>query len=150
MAYAADTSVSTERSLAEIRSTLRRYNATSFGYVEDPGSTTIGFRIQNRQVKISVTLPDKADFAHTPERRTRRAPDVQEKAWEQGCRQRYRALALVIKAKLEAVEAGISTVEREFFSDLILPGGRTVAETLEATVVAAIEADQPLAITGGP
>ena len=34
--------------------------------------------------------------------------------WEQACRQRWRALALVIKAKLEAIDAEISTFEEEF------------------------------------
>ena len=34
----------------------------------------------------------------------------------------------MVKAKLEAVEAGISIFEREFFSDIVLPDGRTVGE----------------------
>ena len=32
------------------------------------------------------------------------------------------------KAKLEAVESGISTVEREFFYDVVLPDGKTIGE----------------------
>ena len=35
---------------------------------------------------------------------------------------------LIIKAKLEAVDSGISTVEREFFYDVVLPDGKTVGE----------------------
>jgi hypothetical protein len=37
-----------------------------------------------------------------------------------------KALSLVVKAKLEAVEAGISTVEREFLADVLLADGSTV------------------------
>lgn len=51
-------------------------------------------------------------------------------AWEQACRAKWRALYLIIKAKLEAVESGISTIEREFFYDIVLPDGNTVGEFL--------------------
>ena len=37
---------------------------------------------------------------------------------------------LVIKAKLEAVEAQISTIEDEFLAHIALPDGRTVGEWL--------------------
>jgi hypothetical protein len=43
-------------------------------------------------------------------------------------RQRWRALALVIKAKLEAVEAGITIFEEEFLAHIVLPDGRTAGE----------------------
>ena len=35
---------------------------------------------------------------------------------------------MVIKAKLVAVEAGISTIEREFLADVVLPDGHTVGQ----------------------
>ncbi|MEY8357246.1 hypothetical protein AALB39_28430 [Lachnospiraceae bacterium 54-53] len=37
---------------------------------------------------------------------------------------------LIVKAKLEASEAGNSTVEREFFYDIVLTDGRTAGEWL--------------------
>ena len=43
-------------------------------------------------------------------------------------RQKWRALALIVKAKLEAVESGIVTFEEEFAMHMILPDGRRVAE----------------------
>ena len=43
-------------------------------------------------------------------------------------RQAWRAL--VLKAKLEAVEAGITTIEQEFLADMVIPGDVTVGETL--------------------
>jgi hypothetical protein len=51
-------------------------------------------------------------------------------AWEQACRQRWRALALVVKAKLEAVECGISTFEEEFLAWMMLPDGSTVGDRM--------------------
>jgi len=47
------------------------------------------------------------------------------KRWEQACRQRWRALALVIKAKLEAVGSGISVFEEEFLANIVMPDGST-------------------------
>jgi hypothetical protein len=45
-----------------------------------------------------------------------------------------------VKAKLEAVSSGISTFEREFLADLVLPNGRVVHEEL-APRLAAWESD---------
>ena len=52
----------------------------------------------------------------------------QQSAWEQACRQRWRALLLIIRAKLEAAEAGISTLETEFLANIVLPDGRTAGQ----------------------
>ncbi len=49
-------------------------------------------------------------------------------------RQRWRALALVIKAKLEAVASGIVTFDEEFYAHMILPDGRTVYQATVAAV----------------
>jgi hypothetical protein len=77
----------------------------------------------------SPCLPDPSaeEFTLTPTGRERSA-SAAEDAYEQAVRQRWRALALVIKAKLEAVEAGISTVEDEFLAHVALPAGGTVGE----------------------
>jgi len=51
--------------------------------------------------------------------------------WEQACRQKWRALCLAIKAKLEAVESGISHFEDEFLSQIIDPiTKKTVGELI--------------------
>ena len=90
----------------------------------------IGFSLANRQIRFVLPLPDKQEqkFWFTPERRTKRSEKQAYEAWEQACRSRWRALYLIIKAKLEAVESGISTIEREFFYDIVLPDGKTVGE----------------------
>lgn len=125
--YAAKTDVPSDRTRTEIERTLRRYNATAFAYGWQNGAATIGFTVANRSVRVELPLPSPGDrqFANGPSGRARTAAGA-EQAYEQAVRQRWRALALVIKAKLEAVEAGISTVEREFLADVLLPDGRTV------------------------
>lgn len=139
--YAAETAVSTEASRAEIERTLRRYGASSFAYGWSADQALVGFEAGGRQVRFTLDMPRRDDraFTHTPSRGMRRTPAQAEAAWEQGCRQRWRALALVIKAKLEAVEAGITTFEDEFLAHLVLPNGATVSTWLGPQLEAAYD-----------
>jgi hypothetical protein len=131
VSYASQTSVSVERSKAEIERTLQRYGASQFIYGWDRQEAVIGFVVQGdtqmRQVRFKVKVPDRDDFFRTPTGR-RRSTSQAEREWEQAQRQRWRALLLVIKAKLEAIEAGIATFEDEFLAYTMLPSGETVGE----------------------
>ena len=131
MAYAEKTSVGTSQSVIDIERTLTRYGAEQFMYGTQPGKVAVGFVMGGRQVRIVVPLPDKTDrqFWTTGTGRDR-SESAALKEWEQACRQKYRALALVVKAKLEAVESGITTFEEEFMAHLVLPGGETVGQRL--------------------
>jgi len=143
--YAADTNVSSEKSRGEIERTLSRYGARSFMYGYDDTHAMIQFATQDRQVRFVLPMPDRnaAEFVmsgHTPPRR--RTPAQIAEAYEKAVRQRWRALALVIKAKLEAIESGISTFDVEFLGQLVLPDGRTVADNVVPKVVEAYETHQ--------
>ena len=126
--YAAETSVSVERSRAEIEATLNRYGADVFAYRTDGPEVRIAFRMDGRQFRFLLTLPSRSERRFTHHSRGARAIDAALAAWEQACRQKWRALALVIKAKLEAVDAKISTLESEFMAHLVLPSGQTMEE----------------------
>ena len=52
-------------------------------------------------------------------------------------RERWRALALLLKANLEAVSSGILTLERAFLAHLMLPDGTRVEEWLAPQIDAA-------------
>lgn len=127
--YAAQTSVPADRSRGEIEKTLTRYGATSFAYGWQDQQAMVGFVMHGRQIRFLLPLPDPTDraFTRTPTGRDRTARQATE-AHEQATRQRWRALALIVKAKLEAVESGIVTFEDEFAMHMILPDGRRVAE----------------------
>jgi hypothetical protein len=129
--YAESTQVSSDRSRSEIERTLRRYGASAFAYGWQEGQAQVMFEMASRRIIFRLPMPDPAsrEFTLTPTGRER-SPSAAEEAYEQAVRQRWRALALVIKAKLEAVEAGISTVEDEFLSHIALPGGQTVGQWL--------------------
>lgn len=148
--YAEQTQVSSDRSRAEIERILRRYNATAFAYGWAERSATIGFTVAGRSVRIELPLPDpdERDFRQTPTGR-RRSDAAREDAYEQAVRQRWRALVLIIKAKLEAVAAGISTVEREFLADVLLPDGSTVGAWIEPQLAIAYVRDQMPALLPG-
>lgn len=128
--YASDTSVSSEKSRNEIERTLARYGATSFAYGWEQERAMVGFVADDRQIRFVLPLPNREDreFTHTPSRGNRRSDAQIEAAYEQAVRQRWRALALVIKAKLEAVESGIVTFEEEFAMHMVLPNGTTVGD----------------------
>lgn len=137
--YAADTSVSVERSKAQIEQLVVAYGADQYiaGWSDDatvagPDSTSVvQFRAHGRLIRFVLPLPrrDGRDITHTETGRQRtRAQAI--KAWEQVCRARWRGLLLAIKAKLEAVETGLSTFEQEFLPHTVLPNGQTVGDWL--------------------
>lgn len=134
--FAKDTSVSVESSRGEIERTLQRYGAEAFMYGWDTSAAIIQFAAEGRRIKFVLQLPEREskEFWQTPARGTKRAPEAAYKAWEQACRQRWRALALCIKAKLEAVESGISTFEDEFLAHTVLPDGTTAGEWLRPQI----------------
>ena len=134
--YAENTQVSSEKSRAEIERTLSRYGASGFMYGWNQNSAVVVFQAYSRQVKFILEMPDRnnRDFTHTPSRGTKRSSAQIEAAYEQCVRQRWRALALVIKAKLEAVESGITCFEDEFMAHIVLPSGETVGGWLRPQI----------------
>lgn len=126
--YASNTEVPADRSRAEIEKTLQRYGADSFMYGWQGTRAVVQFECNNRRIKFVVEMPDKNDKNFTHHSRGRRTEEAALKAWEQATRQKWRSLALLIKAKLVAVDDGIKTFEQEFMDSIVLPNGQTVAE----------------------
>lgn len=150
--YAARTDVTSDRSRAEIERTLTRYGATAFSYGWQEGLAAIQFVRNGRRIRFVLPLPDRNDREFTHHSRGPRTPAAAEAAWEQASRQRWRMLALVVKAKLEAVESGIVNFEDEFLPYTVLPSGRTVAEDIGPAVEQAYTDGRvtPLQIEGTP
>lgn len=137
--YASKTTVAADRSRAEIERTLVRYGASSFGYGWEDERAIIMFRAHERRVRFVFPVPDPSDDEFVYHSRGTRSRAAAEAAYEQAVRQRWRALALVIKAKLEAVETGIVTFEDEFLAHLVLPDGQTAGDWLRPQVARAYE-----------
>lgn len=125
--YAKGTSVPIGKSRTEIETTLARYGADAFGYGQEEGRAVVTFRVDGRMVRFDVRMPTTADFALNPQG-YRRTQIQAQNALDAEHRRLWRALLLVIKAKLEAVESGLMTFEEEFLANLVLPHGQTVGQ----------------------
>lgn len=139
--YAKGTEVSPAKSKAEIEDTVTRYGATAFasGWMTD--RAVISFEMHGIRIKFVLPMPDPKDKAFTEyvsKGRTWLRTDTAAATLYQGAiRQRWRALALVVKAKLEAVESGISVFEDEFMANIVLPSGETVGEWMKPQIAIA-------------
>jgi hypothetical protein len=125
--FASDTGVSPEKSRAEIEKILQRYGASHYGHITGPDKAMVAFEAKGRRLRFTLPMPNPKDFT-VDGRGHWRNESQKRNAVEQAVRQRWRALCLVIKAKLEAVETGVATFEEEFMSNIVLPNGQTMAE----------------------
>lgn len=150
--FAQSTSVSVEKSKAEIEGLLSRYGATAFASGWQAGRAQIQFEAQGRRIRFILPLPAQNEkrFTMSPARGKPVSADAALKAWEQACRQSWRALALVVKAKLEAVAAGISEFENEFLANIVLPDGGTVAEHVKPQIAIMYETRAMLPMLESP
>lgn len=154
-AYAATSDVPAAKSRGEIESIIERFGASSFAYGKSGNVAIVGFELAGWQYRFQLPLPDPTArrFTITPGRGVRRSPAAATAAYEQEVRSRWRALALIVKAKFAAVEAGISTVEQEFLAQVVLPNGQTVGDTAPTAIARAYATGevQPLfALPAGP
>ena len=149
MHYAKNTDVSSDRSLAEIQRILRRYGAEGFMYGWSGQQALVAFEMAHRRVQFMLPMPDRnsRQFLKTETGRQRKA-SAADAAYEQAIRQRWRALALVIKAKLEAVDSGIVTFEQEFLAHFVIPGKGTVGQVLIPQLDHAINSKLPPLLPG--
>lgn len=155
MAYAKGTEVPVDRSRAEIEHLLKRYGADQFASGWELNRAIIGFRCNERFVRFVLTLPSQTDkaFTHALRRGASwarpRPKAAAAAAYDAELRRLWRALALVIKAKLEAVESGIATFENEFMAHIVLPGGKTVGEQVRPQIEQAYKSGKAMPLLLG-
>ncbi len=142
--FAKETTVPVEKSRAEIEECLRKYGASEFHTGWKVDAAMIAFRYESLFVRFVLPLPKREErrFTHKTDRRygyEAKRTDLQAtKEWEQEIRQRWRALLLGIKAKLEMVECKISTVEQEFMANIVLPNDITLGDWIVSEMMPAI------------
>lgn len=150
--YAKGTSVSADRSRTEIERTLMRFGADQFMYGWEEARAVIQFRARGKLIRFVLPLPDQDDprFTRTPSLGKSRTHEASMKEWEKGTRQAWRALAMIVKAKLVAVEDGITEFESEFLAHIVLPDGSTVGGWILPQVEQAYETGKmPMALPAG-
>src|SRR5262245_35113522 len=109
MPYAAYTKVPVEQSRREIERTLEKYGAKRFAYLTEADRAVLMFEAHDRRIRFDLPLP--------------KGPTERDQRHR---RERWRALLLCIKAKLEAVMSNIETFEEAFLSHVVMPDGSTV------------------------
>lgn len=145
MVYARGTTVEIDRSRMEIERTLKRYGADQFSYGSDDsrGVYVIQFRAHSRAVRFTLWRPKSDDNEIQFVRKgTRRPANQIARAIEQRTKERWRALLLCVKAKLESVESHIETFDEAFMPHIILPDGQTASEWLSPQIAIAYETGQ--------
>ena len=124
--YAENTSVPISRSQATLKNlVVDRWGAAAYMIAEDKSLTVVQFQIdatddemKTRPLQIRMMMP------------TRGQNDKQQRA-------AWRALVMVVKAKFVAIESGISTIEREFLPDIVMPNGRTIEQDIRPALIEA-------------
>ena len=119
MSYAHKTRVPVDRSRAEIEKLIHKYGCTQYGTAIDyeTGRVRVQFKSNGDQRIVRIEM-------ETPKN-------------EQRKRERWRALCLVLKAKLEAVAQKITTFDDEFMPHIVMPDDRTVGQHLRPAIAAA-------------
>lgn len=139
--YAEGTTVAVSKTKGEIEAILTKYGADQYGMAIEAGRAMVAFRIDGRHVRFVLPLDVRDDewVWRRPGGGVRSQSDKDKRAAQEE-RRRWRALFLIIKAKLEASTSGIVTLADEFAPYTVLPDGRTVAEWLHPQIDAALEA----------
>lgn len=156
MGYAANTEVPVDRTKYEIEQLLIKYGAKAFqsGWAE--GQAIIAFQLESYTMKFILPIPSPTDkrFHEKVIRRRGKVKLTESQAirlHEQEVRRRWRALLLVVKAKLEAIASGISTLVNEFMAFIVIPSGETLGDWIYANALGAIQGGQmPRMLTTSP
>lgn len=136
--YAKTTRVPVTQSRAEIERILDRAKARQFGTAIDYEKrlARVTFGLHDRLVRFTVALPDPGK--------------LRGERYEQATRQRWRALLLVIKAKLESVENAIETFEEAFLANIVMPNDQTMAELAKPLIAESYRTKRMPAALLGP
>ena len=145
MTYAESTTVPIHKTRSELEHVVTKHGATGYmsGWDTQGDSAFVYFVARGRHVMFRLSMPDANEdqFWKTPARGTKRSTEQARRAYDQECRRRWRALLLVIKAKLEAVETGIVEFDDEFMAHIRLPDGSTVGERMKPQIASAYEGE---------
>jgi len=130
--YAERTTVAPARTRAEIEHELEKRGASAFGYNRDGSRNIVAFVLNGLQVRLELPMPDRGKYKDYTAGNGVHVSG--QRAYDKEVARRWRALLLVIKAKLVAVDEGVTSLEREFLADTVLGDGTTVLERVRPAV----------------
>lgn len=130
--YAEGTKVSVEASRGEISGILAKHGVTRMGWTSEPLGDALLFELGGYSFRLSIVRPTLEDVKRAyidAGGRWNLVYDPQGKV-DQEWRRRWRANVLLLKAKLEFIASGDTTLIRELLPYAILPGGQTVEQAI--------------------
>ena len=154
MTFAKGTKVAIETTDQQIKTMLRKAGATAYATFEDDNSAKIAFRLNDLNIRMTLAMPDRESEQFTRVRvnqhggMAERSESAAERLWEQACRERWRALHLCVKAKLEAIAAGVETFEDAFLAHVQTDTGETIGERLRPDLKGIVAGNAPLRLSG--
>src|SRR5579872_4028588 len=101
--YAEGTSTPVAKTREEIERTLKKYGATGFLYGNQGDVSAVAFELEGRRYRIEVHVPPMESFRAN----YRQGQPALQEARAKEERRLWRALLMVIEAKLEAAKSGI-------------------------------------------
>ncbi|WP_344299355.1 hypothetical protein [Sinomonas flava] len=139
--YVRGASLTCSDSQSEIEAVLLAAGAAGFRCVSQQGRAVLAFSSGGHRFRIVLPLPGpSAPGGLRPYRRS--AP-------QEDARRRWRQLAQLIRAKVDAVEAGIASFDEEFLAYIVMPGGGTVFEAAAPRIATAYDGREgPAAVAG--
>lgn len=133
--YAEGTTVAAERSQAEMAALLRAHGVERQGWMQGPEGDELMFELGGHRFRFQILRPTIAEIRRLyPNAYDERAKMDAE--W----RRRWRANVLLLKAKLEFIDSGDTTLERELLPYMLTEGGQTIAELITGGGVPLLEA----------
>lgn len=130
--YAEGTKVSVESSRGEITGILAKHGVQRMGWVGGPEGDELMFELGGGQYRLAIRKPtlDEVKRAYVDAGgRWNLVYDPQAKV-DGEWRRRWRANVLLLKAKLEFIDAGDTTLERELLPYRVLKDGRTLEQAI--------------------
>jgi hypothetical protein len=148
--FAEGTKVPIETTRMELERLLRAYGAAAVVIGWDGPTSQIAFRIQGRHVRYTIDRPGRSESVVSSYPSGKPRPDhAIPEAIAAEYRRRWRALLLVVKAKLELIAAGDSDFEDEFLTHVMLPDGSIVRDWMVPQVDQAYQSGQMPALLPG-
>ncbi len=131
--YAEGTAVPVQSSRGEISGILASHECQRMAWGTEPKGDTLQFELGGKLFRFAITKPTVDDLKRIYREDGRDWSRVydQDAKVQAEWRRRWRAHVLLIKAKLEFIDGGDTTLEREFLPYAVLKDGRTVADLID-------------------
>ena len=129
--YAEGTAVTVQSSRGEITGILAKHGVERMGWTSEPGGDSLVFDLHGGTYRLTMTKPTPEGLAARDGGQYSYPQNVdwQAKA-EAEWRRVWRANVLLLKAKLEFIDSGDTTIDRELLPYRVMKGGQTVEELL--------------------